>query len=480
MRQLPLRVRLGAWSVLMLALPVVIFGCVVAVSVYYGEVESTARELRVESASVLGRMLDARRTGRDPEEVRALIEPFHPYLEVLDESGKPVYRSALLAGLPVITDPRESGNVRTFSLGDTVVQQATASSDGLTVSLGVSLARPRAKLRQLLRGYAVATPFLLAAFAFGAAWVARHALQPIEEITARAEHISAASLDARLPVPAAKDELRRLTEVLNGMMARLEGSFQQVARFTSDASHELRTPLAVLRAELETALRPDTTPEAREARIHSVLDEVHRLSSLVDSLLLLSRSDAGHLQLGLEPTDLSRMAEAAADDARLLGEGRRLGVWSKLRPGVTVRADAARLRQVLLNLVDNAVKFNRRAGRVRLALEASATEVRFSVGNTGPGLSTEHRARLFERFFRGDPARSREVAGFGLGLSLSREIMLAHGGRLELVSSEEDWTEFCVVLPVSAASPDEPRDEEGHARREPAHEHRLRGAASGA
>ena len=267
MRALTFRVRLGVWAVLMLALPLVIFGCVVAVSVYYDEVEATARELRVESASVLGRMLEARRTGREPEEVRALIEPFHPYLEVLDESGKPVYRSAALAGLPVITDPRESGNVRTLALGDTVVQQATASADGLTVSLGASLARPRAKLRQLLRGYAVAAPFLLAAFAVGAAWLARRALRPIEEITARAEQISAASLDARLPVPAAHDELRRLTEVLNGMMGRLESGFHQVARFTSDASHELRTPLAILRAELETALRPGTTPEAREARI---------------------------------------------------------------------------------------------------------------------------------------------------------------------------------------------------------------------
>ena len=451
MRALTFRVRLGVWAVLMLALPLVIFGCVVAVSVYYDEVEATARELRVESASVLGRMLDARRTGREPEEVRALIEPFHPYLEVLDESGKPVYRSAALAGLPVITDPRESGNVRTLALGDTVVQQATASADGLTVSLGASLARPRAKLRQLLRGYAVATPFLLAAFAVGAAWVARRALRPIEEITARAEQISAASLDARLPVPAAKDELRRLTEVLNGMMTRLEGSFQQVARFTSDASHELRTPLAILRAELETALRPGTTPEAREARIHSVLGEVLRLSSLVDSLLLLSRSDAGRLELDLQPTDFSRMVQAAADDARLLGEPLQLSIASELPPGVLVRADAARLRQVLLNLVDNAVKFNRRDGRLQLTLAAGENEVRLTVGNTGPGLSAEHRARIFERFFRGDPARSREVAGFGLGLSLSREIMLAHGGRLELACSEEDWTEFCVVLPVSAA-----------------------------
>ncbi|MCE9611957.1 MAG: HAMP domain-containing protein [Chthoniobacter sp.] len=448
MKRLSLRVRLGVWSVLMLAIPLVIFGCVVAVSVYYSEVESTERELRVESAAVLGRMLDARRTGRDPEEVRALIEPFHPYLEVLDESGKAIYRSVALQGVPIVTEPRESGNVRTLSIGDTLVQQATASSDGLTVSLGASLARPRAKLRQLLRGYGVAAPFLLTAFAFGAAWVARHALQPIEEITARAEQISAASLDARLPVPAAKDELRRLTEVLNGMMARLEGSFQQVARFTSDASHELRTPLAILRAELETALQTDAPPEARASRVHGMLDEVHRLSSLVDSLLLLSRSDAGRLELDLQPVDLSRMVEAAADDARLLGDALHLTVESALPKDVTVRADAARLRQVLLNLVDNAVKFNRRDGRLRIALAVGETDVRLTVGNTGTTLGADHRRRIFERFFRGDSARSREIKGFGLGLSISREIMLAHGGRLELSQSEEDWTEFSAILPL--------------------------------
>ena len=329
MRPLSLRVRLGIWSALMLALPLVVFSCVVAVDLYSEEVDALDRELRVESVSVLARMLDAEKTGRDPVELRALIEPFHPFLEVIRTADRsPVYRSAMLAGRPCVTDPTATGTVRTLEIAETAVRQATAASDGLAVSLGASLARPRLKLRQLLRSYAIAAPFLLVAFALGAVWVARRALHPIEEIAARAEGISAASLDARLPVPAAKDELRRLTEVLNGMMGRLEGSFSQIARFTSDASHELRTPLAVLRAELETALQPGTTDEARVARIHTILDEVRRLSSLVDGLLFLSRSDAGKLELDLHdrgtarvrwthsvgPTSSEVAAECAYDD----------------------------------------------------------------------------------------------------------------------------------------------------------------------
>ncbi len=452
MRPFSLRVRLGVWSALMLALPLVVFGCVVAASLYFGEVEALDRELQVESVSVLGRMIEAQQTGREPVELRALIEPFHPFLEVIRDDGTPVYRSTMLANSPRVTDPAASGTVRTLEIADHVVRQATAASDGLAVSLGASLARPRERLRQLLRSYVIAAPFLLVAFAVGAAWIARRALQPIEEIAARAEGISAASLDARLPVPAAEDELRRLTEVLNGMMGRLESSFSQVARFTSDASHELRTPLAVLRAELETALQPGTTDEARVVRIHAILDEVRRLSSLVDGLLFLSRSDAGKLELDLQPTDFSRIAAAAVDDARVLGETLGLSIETDVPPDVKVLADPGRLRQVLLNLVDNAVKFNRDGGRLRIALTATTEDARLTVGNTGPGLNAEHRARIFERFFRGDPARSREVTGFGLGLSLCREIMLAHGGSIELARSEEDWTEFRVALRVARLS----------------------------
>ncbi len=452
MKPLPLRTRLGVWSAVMLALPLVVFGCVVAVSLYFGEVEALDRELQVEAVSVLGRMIEARETGREPVELRALIEPFHPYLEVVRDDGTPVYRSTMLANSPRVTEPAATGTVRTLEIADTAVRQATAASDGLAVSLGASLARPREKLRQLLRSYVIAAPFLLVAFALGAVWIARRALQPIEEIATRAEGISAASLDARLPMPAAKDELRRLTEVLNGMMGRLEGSFAQVARFTSDASHELRTPLAVLRAELETALLPGTTDAARVARIHAILDEVRRLSSLVDGLLLLSRSDAGKLDLDLQPTDFSRIAAAAVDDARLLGETRGLAIEAEVFPEVKVLADPGRLRQVLLNLVDNAVKFNRDGGHVRIGLKAAGDEACLTIGNTGPGLSAEHRARIFERFFRGDPARSREVMGFGLGLSLCREIMLAHGGRIDLARSEADWTEFRVALRVARVS----------------------------
>ena len=203
-----------------------------------------------------------------------------------------------------------------------------------------------------------------------------------------------------------------------------------------------------MRAELESVGQIDRTPEARAARIQSMLEEVRRMSALVDSLLLLSRSDDATIQIDRQAVNLGLMLASAAEDIRLLGESSALSVELSAPETITVNADPARLRQILLNLIDNAVKFNRPNGQIRLSLETEPGRVCVTVGNTGPGLSEAHRARLFERFFRGDPSRSRVVPGFGLGLALSRELARAHGGELEFAGSNADWTEFRLTLPT--------------------------------
>ena len=273
------------------------------------------------------------------------------------------------------------------------------------------------------------------------------ALRPLGEVARRADEISTRSLSARLPVPEAKDEVHTLVVVLNRMMSRLEEGFQRISRFTADASHELRTPLAVMRAELEALQQQrDPTAGAPPDRIESLLGEVRRLTGLVDSLLLLSRADGQGALVEKQPFDLTRAVLAAAEDARLLGEERTLEVECIAAPGIQVRVDPSRIRQILLNLIDNAVKFNRPGGRIRILLDQPGDRARVVIGNNGAGLSEAQRGRLFERFFRGDPARSRAVPGFGLGLALSRELARAHGGDLVLSDTRPDWTEFALTL----------------------------------
>jgi signal transduction histidine kinase len=448
MKPLPLRTRLGLWASAMLALPLLVFAGAVAIHIYHQEVRTLEGELRVEAASVLQRARTVPRTDQGIREVSELIEPFHPFLEISSLDGTPPYRSPALAGHLPITDPSRNNHAHTMRVHGVPARVVTLSAGNLTVALGAPLARARARLGQLLKAYLIAAPPLLLAFAGGAAWMTRRALRPLREIAERAEAISTRSLNARLPVPEPNDEVRALTEVLNRMMSRLESGFAHISRFTADASHELRTPLTIIRGELESALGTEMSPEARVARIQSILEEVRRMSSLVDSLLILSRSEGGNLDLAKASVDLSLMVASAAEDARTLGEPMGLDVALAAPEGVRVTADRGRLRQILLNLIDNAVKFNRAGGTIRMRLETAPGTVTLYVGNSGRGLSAVQRERLFERFFRGDTARSRAIDGFGLGLALSRDLARAHGGDLELTGSDPDWTEFRLSLPA--------------------------------
>jgi heavy metal sensor kinase len=285
----------------------------------------------------------------------------------------------------------------------------------------------------------------------GSWWLVRRALGPLDRLAEAAARIHAGSLAEPLPGAGADDEVGRLATVFNAMMARLDASFAQVKDFTLHASHELKTPLAILQSEIETALADPGATAAQREMFVSQLDEVHRLTKIVDGLTFLARADTGQLKLAEEPVRLDELVRDMFADAEILAHAAGLKVVLARCDTVTVRGDRHRLRQVLLNLVDNAVKFNRPDGEVTFALTRHTDTATLRIANAGPGIPPETLPRVFDRLYRGETASGRSVEGSGLGLSIARSIVVAHGGRIDIASTPGHETTVTVSVPTLAS-----------------------------
>ena len=305
----------------------------------------------------------------------------------------------------------------------------------------------------LASAYLTALPVAVLVAAFGVWWITRRALKPLHDVADAAEQIHAKALDQRLPQPLVHDEIGRLVQVLNDTFDRLERSFAQATRFSSDASHELKTPLTIMRGEIESALRTEVDNPRIENLLESLLHETQRLSAIAENLLLLSRADAGALTLKKEVTDFSAMCRELVEDAEILSLQQNITTKSEISLGIQVWADALYLRRTLLNLLDNAIKYNVQGGTVSISVTKSGSLVFFRIANTGPQIPEEHKSRIFERFYRADPSRSSERGGSGLGLSICREIVLAHGGQIWLERPQPGWTAFVFTLPAPQNPP---------------------------
>jgi heavy metal sensor kinase len=283
----------------------------------------------------------------------------------------------------------------------------------------------------------------------GGWWLMKKSLAPVARLTHAAEKISAHNLSERLPQAGSGDELDRLTEVFNGMLARLDDSFNRTREFTLHASHELKTPLTVLCGETETALRDESLSFAERERAASLLDELRRLARIVDGLTLLAKADAGQITLNLEPVRLDELVRDNFADAQILAEPHGIRVELATCEEIAVRGDRHRLRQLLLNLADNAVKYNRPQGRVTMSLRRAGDTAEFTIANSGPGIPPDVLPRVFDRFFRGDPAHSPTVDGCGLGLSIVQWIVSAHNGSVKIESVPSKITTVTVCLPIA-------------------------------
>ncbi|MCP5533729.1 MAG: HAMP domain-containing protein [Akkermansiaceae bacterium] len=314
--------------------------------------------------------------------------------------------------------------------------------DGTTLVLGLDMRRGLRELAELRTTFLLALPVALLLVGAGGWLVAGRALRPLRSIARTAEQVTARGLDQRIAMADEDPEISRLIQVLNRMMDRLERSFQQANRFSADASHELKTPLAIMQGELENALQ-DAPSGSREQQVFAgLLEETQRLKTITSGLLLLSRADAGQLNLAAETVNLGEMIRHLADDAAALADDMDLTIDTEAPDGIEVEADPGLLRTALLNLFVNAVKYNETGGRIEVRLAKDGGAVVFTIGNTGPGIPQGDRERVFQRFQRVDPARDRNVDGVGLGLSLAREIIRAHGGELALHESRPGWTAF--------------------------------------
>jgi len=381
------------------------------------------------------------------------------FVEVWSAEGALLYRSPTLEGGALGGQPRsgaESNTQRspsTVRLADgTRVRMATSihTVDGRRVFLRV--AHSEQGLWQELEEFSsvllVALPLALVLAGFGGFALARKALAPIDAMAHHAERISAERLNERLPIENPEDELGHLARAFNATLARLEAAFDQLRRFTADASHELRTPLTAIRSVGEVALQvPKSAAEYRDV-IGSMLEETDRLTRLVDSLLTLSRADAGHIQMQQTDISLLGLAQEASSLVEVLAEEKQQRILVEGDPTLMVSGDRLILRQALVNLIDNAIKYSPAEAEILARVAAGKdSQLIVEVVDQGPGVSQEHQSRIFDRFYRVDSARSREWGGAGLGLAIARWAVEIHGGQITLESVEGRGSTFRVALP---------------------------------
>ena len=302
------------------------------------------------------------------------------------------------------------------------------------------------ELGEILVVLVLGLPVVVALAGAGGYALARRALAPTDHLAAEARRITADRLHERLSVPNAHDEIGRLAGVINDTFARLESSFEQLRRFTADASHELRTPLSVIRGIGELGLRETRTPQEYKDALGSMLEEVDRLTRLVDTLLQLSRGDAGTIHLSREVIDLGDLVRDAASSLSILAEERQQRLEVAAAPNVRVSADRLVLRDAVTNLVDNAIKYSPKGATIVIGADGDRKHAMVTVADQGGGIPPEHRERIFDRFYRIDEGRSRELGGTGLGLAIAKWAVEANGGTIALESTRAGSV-FRISLP---------------------------------
>jgi two-component system OmpR family sensor kinase len=401
--------------------------------------------------------------------LQQLLERFPGLLIVLDSSGTPLFTSravvelslddwdVLRSGLTVVPADGPAGLLPAAGGTLLVARSVDGRPEGITrVVAGVSTAG----VQGVPREYAVTLVFVLPLVILSAMALAHVVLsKPFQELDRIAEEVAAItdgrSLHRRLAMRERRGELSRLVATLNAMIARLETSFMALRRFTADASHELKTPLAVLRADVERAMSDRTSPHERAVALEEALQEIARMTELVESLLTLARADEGRFDLVLEPVELAPLVQEVYETAVILGEQAGVSVTLPFATEATVFGDRNRLRQLFLNLITNAIKYTHPGGRVDIGLGKHPDHVAFAVRDTGMGIAAADVPHIFDRFWRADRARSRplsrlraERGGFGLGLAISQWIAQAHGGTLTVSSRLGVGSLFTVTLPL--------------------------------
>jgi len=471
-----LRFQLVAWYAGVLAGCFVLIGAATYV-VLQSSLIGALRETQMRRARQVGQLvLDEIRTSsaaRVGEEIQARYAPDinDRFIRVTGSDGSSIYLSREPrdqafdpADLPPPAWTSRTESARQVPLPDgrkmllATRQIQTPAGARYLIETGAPMDEVQAHLRQWLTFLLVVLPVVAALALGGGSFLIKRALLPVDQIAASAERISSQNLSERLPVARTGDELERLSIALNHMVQRLDDAFQYSRRFVADASHELRTPLTVLRGELESfSQEPALGPEWRD-RLGSALEEVERLGTIVEGLFAISRLDAGEAAAEWVRFDLARMTAATTDQMSLLAEDKNIQVTCAAAQPVWVEGDQARLKQVVVNLLDNAIKYTLQGGAVTLSVHSLDSKAVLEVADNGVGIPPEALPRIFDRFFRVDKARSREMGGAGLGLSIVKSICAAHHGCVEASSTAGQGSRFRVELPLASAPTDHPKN----------------------
>ncbi|MCC6363356.1 MAG: HAMP domain-containing protein [Bryobacterales bacterium] len=456
------RTRLTLWYVAVLAGVLVIYGGITSAALLL-QLRGQLDRLAIEDLETVEGFLSFRPDGRvflrsDYHDHPYPSEMTQRLMEVWSADGTLLFRNALLGGRALGGPPPPDEGAGAYS------QRSVKLADGTPVRLvsrrhavegrptvirvGFSEQPMRQRFHQVVIGLLAGLPLALGLAGAGGYFLAKRALSPVERMARRAHEINADQLSARLDVENPHDELGLLARAFNETLSRLERSFDQLRRFTSDASHELRTPLTALRSVGEVGLRKQGSAEHYREVIASMLEESSRLTRLVDSLLTISRADAGQIRLESTAIPVLPFAREVGSFIEVLAEEKQQSLVMEGDESAAVFAGRLILRQVLVNLLDNAIKYSPAGGRVRVRVLSEPEKVSIEVRDSGPGIAAAHRDRVFDRFYRVDESRSREGGGTGLGLAIAKWGAEVHGGRLELECPPEGGCVFRVVLPA--------------------------------
>jgi two-component system, OmpR family, sensor kinase len=389
------------------------------------------------------------------------FSPWDRYFEMLDPSGRhdprqpappshrpPLTREALSNashGLSTFETVEGGGKYPIRILTMPIMEGGHPAS---LIQVGMSLQSVMETRARFLVIMAAVLPAGLLLAGLGGWLLVRRALKPVEQMTDAAHRISAEHLARRVEETGEDDELDRLAKTLNQMLGRLDVAFNQVRRFTADASHELQTPLTILKGELEVALRSPRTVEEYQDTIRSCLEEIDRIAHLVEGLLLLARAEGGVVRMDRQTTDLARLTEEVHWRLKALADAHSIDLCTGPLEDVSVPGDAERLKRLLLNLVDNAIKYTGPGGRVTLSVQREGSRGAIRVSDTGRGIEGEDLDRIFQPFFRAPEALPER--GVGLGLSIAQSIAHAHGGEIHVQSTPGEGSTFTVLLPVES------------------------------
>ena len=351
--------------------------------------------------------------------------------------------------VPKLNDPFSNGFHHAGELIIYSMKFAVKSTGTFLIEVGASNHQISQTLDALMLILGLMLPLGIALAAAGGYALMRRALAPITEISAAAERITSQNLSERIPVSQSNDEIARLSKVLNEMIRRLEDSFSKVVQFTADASHELRTPLTILRGELEVSLRENSLNPQTRNLVESVLEETERLSKTVESLMTLSRLDSGQLTPDKTWFDLTALSQDTIDQMTLLAEEKRIKFQFDGCERIEVFADSLRFRQIILNLIDNAIKFTHADGQIHMTVAKQNDGVSIEVSDNGIGIPHEALPHIFDRFYRVDQSRARQHGGTGLGLAIVKSICDLHGATILVHSELNQGTKVQVIIPTT-------------------------------